>query len=128
MTAVLARAPFLILLVVGSTCTQESKGPRDQNGATKEDAPAETVPTEQLPDGDSPAPGEEGPVTIAAGEFSMGAETPDKTHAQKHKVTLDAYELDRYEVTAEEYAACVAKGSCTKARTGGMCTGEDIKK
>src|SRR5262245_54407957 len=67
------------------------------------ETPAPKEAPEALPEGDA----EEGPIAVEAGEFWMGAETPDKTHAAKHKVALDGFEIDRYEVTAGEYAGCV---------------------
>lgn len=102
-------------------------GSRDTStNAAKSESSTEAT-SESLPEGDTPS-GDEGPIAVPAGEFWMGAETPDKAHPAKHKVTLDAYEIDRYEVTAEEYAACVAKKSCTAARTGGQCTFNDASK
>jgi formylglycine-generating enzyme required for sulfatase activity len=40
-----------------------------------------------------------------------------------HEVNLDAFEIDKYEVTAGEYKACVDAGSCTatNASTGSAC-------
>jgi formylglycine-generating enzyme required for sulfatase activity len=48
-------------------------------------------------------PLELGMVTIPAGEFLMGSETGDKDELPVHIVFLDAYEIDRYPVTNEQY-------------------------
>lgn len=61
-------------------------------------------------------------VAILAGEFSMGADGKDKSEAPKHKVYLDAFRIDRTEVTSKQYASCVAHGACTPPKTGGACT------
>jgi formylglycine-generating enzyme required for sulfatase activity len=65
-----------------------------------------------------PVPGEM--VLIPAGEFQMGCDlahndgfTCPADELPLHTVTLDAYRIDKYEVTNQEYAQCVAVGSCT---------------
>jgi formylglycine-generating enzyme required for sulfatase activity/tRNA A-37 threonylcarbamoyl transferase component Bud32 len=55
-------------------------------------------------------------VYIPAGEFLMGSldSDPDATDAEKpqHTVYLDAYWVDRTEITNAQYALCVAAGKC----------------
>ena len=57
------------------------------------------------------------PVFIPAGEFLMGAAAGDAeaTDAEKpqHTLYLDAYRIDRVEVTNAMYAACVQAGACS---------------
>lgn len=63
-------------------------------------------------------------VTVPEGEFQMGCDRyvepcrADDTHAEEplHKVYLDAFDIDKYEVTNQEYAACVLSGSCKPPR------------
>lgn len=50
-------------------------------------------------------------VYIPAGEFKMGS--PDKASPQ-HTVYLNAYRIDKTEVSNVQYARCVAEGGCTK--------------
>lgn len=70
-------------------------------------------------------------VTIPSGEFMMGIRSPQAALAecqkyyggcsmihyqeqkQIHPVTLNTFEMDVYEVTNAQYAACVAAGVCT---------------
>jgi formylglycine-generating enzyme required for sulfatase activity len=109
---------FAIVLLYASAAgcfalQSSSKKPKPEATQTKSAAPEEKIEEtkEALPEGDAP----EGPVSIAAGEFWFG----------KHKVTLDAFEVDRFEITAAEYNACVAKKACTAPGLGGNCTGGD---
>jgi len=58
-------------------------------------------------------------IYIPAGEFQMGCD-PDhvstwlcvEQNTPLHKVYLDAYYIDKYEVTNGQYAQCVASGVC----------------
>jgi len=58
-------------------------------------------------------------ILIPAGEFQMGcdasnaAESCSSDEQPLHKVTLDAYTIDKYEVTNLRYQACVVAGVCT---------------
>lgn len=49
---------------------------------------------------------------VPAGTFSMGSENGDPDESPAHTVELDAYWIDRTEITNKMYRACVAEGGC----------------
>jgi eukaryotic-like serine/threonine-protein kinase len=55
-------------------------------------------------------------VNVAAGEFQMGSETGDIDEQPVHRVYLDAYSIDTFEVTNALYKACVDAGACTSPK------------
>jgi len=59
-----------------------------------------------------------GMALIPAGTFTMG---DDETTAKAGQVTVDAFCMNRTEVTTAAYAACVKAGKCTPADTGRSC-------
>lgn len=68
-----------------------------------------------------------GMVKVSAGEFWMGCN--DRLDADckadekpGRRARVEAFWLDRTEVTVAAYAACVTAGACTAPRTGGTCT------
>jgi formylglycine-generating enzyme required for sulfatase activity len=65
-----------------------------------------------------PAPScPEGMVLIPAGQFFMGSDLKDALPNQKpsHNVTLGAFCMDLYEVTAQKYRQCSDVGKCRRA-------------
>ncbi len=54
-----------------------------------------------------------GPVLVPAGEFRMGTAGGSGDETPQHTVYLDAFQIDRTEVTNALYAQCVAAGVCT---------------
>jgi sulfatase modifying factor 1 len=60
-------------------------------------------------------------VYIPAGEFTMGSDRGEKNEKPVHKVYLGAYYIDKYEVTVDNYAACVKAGFCNEPDTGKYC-------
>ncbi len=63
-----------------------------------------------------PAPRAPAPdmVLVPAGEFTMGSDSGEDDEKPVHKVTLDAFYIDKYEVTNGKYAECVGAGKCTE--------------
>ena len=53
-------------------------------------------------------------VYVPAGTFKMGSETGVDDERPIHDVTLDAFWIDRTEVTNAQYAACVAAKKCAE--------------
>jgi formylglycine-generating enzyme required for sulfatase activity len=51
-------------------------------------------------------------MLIPAGEFTMGSNTGDGDEKPVHKVYLDAYYMDKLEVTNVFYSACVSADAC----------------
>jgi formylglycine-generating enzyme required for sulfatase activity/serine/threonine protein kinase len=58
-----------------------------------------------------------GMVLIPAGQFFMGSDAKDAPANQKpsHNVTLNAFCMDLYEVTAQQYLDCSKVGKCRRA-------------
>jgi formylglycine-generating enzyme required for sulfatase activity len=51
-------------------------------------------------------------VLIPAGEFTMGSEDGNDDEKPEHTLYLDAYQIDKYEVSNAQYRACVDEGKC----------------
>jgi len=88
-----------------------------------EKGPAGPQPGEELvPEGTKGGP----MILIPAGEFMMGcneAVDPQCSGDEKpyHRVYLDAYYMDKHEVTVAEYRKCVNAGGCKDPVTGQYC-------
>jgi len=52
-------------------------------------------------------------VRVPAGEFIMGSDSGETDEKPVHRVYLDEYFIDKYEVTNEQYNQCVSAGSCS---------------
>ena len=82
--------------------------------ATTEPLPTETpIPTSVLGIGSTKISEKDGMklVFVPAGEFTMGSDT-SSDEQPIHKVTLDAFWIDKTEVTNKMYALCVNAGAC----------------
>ena len=53
-------------------------------------------------------------VYVPEGTFEMGSITGDDDEKPVRLVFLDGYWIDKYEITNEQYARCVAEGACTE--------------
>ncbi|HUW96090.1 MAG TPA: SUMF1/EgtB/PvdO family nonheme iron enzyme [Anaerolineae bacterium] len=52
-------------------------------------------------------------IFVPAGEFIMGSDSPDDVEVQpQHQVHVDAFWIDRTEVTNQQYERCVDAGAC----------------
>jgi len=61
-----------------------------------------------------PTAGEiKGMVPIPAGEFTMGSDSGRNDEKPVHKVYLNAFYIDKYDVTNAQYEQCVSAGSCS---------------
>lgn len=66
-------------------------------------------------------------VTVPAGEFEMGCnhsrydEICERDAFPAHKVFLDAYQIDKYEVSFRRYKKCVDDGKCGIPDSDGAC-------
>lgn len=98
----------------------EGEGGSEGNEAQDAGLPAAGGRAEPVPEAVEPA-GED-MIAVPAGDFWMGADGPDRSQAPRHRVTLDAFRIDRTEVTAAAYARCVADRVCMPARIGEACT------
>lgn len=58
-------------------------------------------------------------VYVPAGEFIMGSEDGDSDERPRHKVYLDAFYIDRYEVTNAQYKVCVEAKVCNPPGSNG---------
>jgi serine/threonine-protein kinase len=56
-------------------------------------------------------------IAIPGGEFFMGRDDGSAAERPEHHVTLDAFCIDRTEVTVADYAACSDTGQCKRAPT-----------
>ena len=61
-------------------------------------------------------------VLIPAGEFNMGSEGGDPDELPIHVVKLDAYYMDKYEVTNAMYKDCLNAGVCNPPTSLGSAT------
>jgi formylglycine-generating enzyme required for sulfatase activity len=91
----------------------EKNSPGESGGETAGNGPKEGG--NQFACESTSQPGET--IQIPAAEFSMGCNAATDTQCKDdekplHMVSLDAFEIDKTEVTQNQYAACVAAGMC----------------
>jgi eukaryotic-like serine/threonine-protein kinase len=98
---------------------KDGRGSDPAKAESAEPAPAALLPSAApaLPSA-APAPScPAGMVLIPAGQFFMGSDLKDAAPNQKpsHNVTLGAFCMDLYEVTAQKYQQCSDVGKCRRA-------------
>ena len=107
-----------------STCrcggNEENIDPNGPRPPPPTDAGADSAPP---PENDPQPRGPGGQVSIAAGAFTMGcgggADTGCRTNSHPaHSITLNAYTIDKAEVSQAEYAKCVTAGACSAPKGG----------
>jgi len=59
-------------------------------------------------------------VYVPAGDFAMGSNAGADNEKPEHQVYLDAYWIDRTEVTDAMYALCVSAGACKDPASSGV--------
>ncbi len=63
----------------------------------------------------------DGMCQILSGTFQMGSAGGESDELPVHPVTVSAFMMDEFEVTADQYAKCVTAGGCTAADTSAFC-------
>ena len=94
----IAITPILLLVLVGGIKIVNER-PIDTPNKRPIDTEADTTPEPSGP----AIP--EGMVLIPAGEFQMGSNTGNPDEKPEHTVYVDAFYMDKYEVTNADYAA-----------------------
>jgi formylglycine-generating enzyme required for sulfatase activity len=56
-------------------------------------------------------------LPVPAGKFDMGSEEGDDDEKPVHTVNLDAFYIDKYEVSVAQYQKCVDAGACAEPFT-----------
>ena len=104
MLRVIALAGFSLVMLGVSSCAPANPTPRPvaiNPPATPTSLPTEVIDVKGVP-----------MRLVPAGEFLMGSDTDSDTRNQAHTLYLDAFYVDKYEVTNAQYAACVSTGAC----------------
>jgi formylglycine-generating enzyme required for sulfatase activity len=91
-------------------------GPR----ATAAGGSASAVPSPAVP---SPADCPEGMALVTGGRYFMGSDDDLADEKPAHNVTLRAFCMDKYEVSADAYRACSDRGDCKRAGTSNKFEG-----
>jgi formylglycine-generating enzyme required for sulfatase activity len=66
-----------------------------------------------------------GMVRVPAGKFTRGSNSDGSDEKPMREIYLSEYWIDTYEVTVDQYRACVDAGKCSKPDTGTTyCSGE----
>jgi formylglycine-generating enzyme required for sulfatase activity len=85
-----------------------------------EPGPRRPTPLHQVPAVTDTTVGEM--VYVNEGEYAMGAANGESDAIPVHRALLGAFGIDKHEVTAEQYRACVQAGACSAPSTGTNCS------
>lgn len=100
---------FSLILILLSACSPD---PVPMELTTFTSIPSPLSPTATvIPPTEEPI--ESPRVLIPAGEFLMGSESGREDEKPVHKVYLDAFYIDNFQVTNAQYAVCITAGACT---------------
>ncbi len=115
---------FLSCMIIFSGCTgskqavKEAGGEKTDSSQVSQEIPAETpvTPAAQVQEAPvTPVSEETNMVLIPAGEFEMGCDKGgDPMEAPVHKVQVDAFNIDKFEVTNADYKKFIDDGGYQK--------------
>ena len=111
-------SPTVIFSYQTATTAPEPALPASTTEPTKKAPPTEKALPDEITD-------EQGvPMRLVpAGEFRMGSDNSvDVASRPGHMVALNAFYIDKFEVTNEMYAACVEAGVCRRPKSPGSFT------
>ena len=100
-----------------------ASGPGGSGGSGTSTATAGTDTAEGFSCTSDAEPGDT--VVVDGGDFDMGCLDGDSCEDDElpaHKVTLSTFEIDKLEVTQDQYAACVTGGGCPEPSCAWDCT------
>jgi serine/threonine-protein kinase len=98
-----AAAAWLLRAPGGVKQTTETQTSQDSSGETPSDASQSADNTITEPDSAVPPEPPPGMAYVPGGEFMMGSEIGDELERPPHSVSVNAFFIDLYEVTNEEY-------------------------
>lgn len=110
---------IFVINVDGTGLTRLTTNPAQDRNPDWAFASPPLVTTAALPTSDTSSGAIGEMVEVPAGIFEMGCDPEHNAgedcsgNSTLHQVTLDAYWIDKYEVTNASYARCVAAGGCT---------------
>ena len=99
---------LLFIVAFTAACGSAAPSTSDENAQATQTAQASTAPSQPTPF-PSPPPGM---AHVPAGEFTMGGEDGDDDERPVHTVHLDAFYIDKTEVTNAAYRQCVEATVC----------------
>ena len=100
---------FLVLGVATSGCASSNSTPPLNSITTIEKADLSGLGNAEVSSQDNMTL-----IDVPAGEFPMGSRIGLTDEQPVHKVDLDAYWVDRTEITNSMYSRCVKSGACNK--------------